>query len=149
MTSTDDDPNHLAAQAWSSIVHIFRSDEATQMFRRAAEVERLTPRQLSVLMALPDEGGIPMAHLAENCHTSPSHITQVVNTLQQHGLVTRTVDSADRRIKQASLTHQGQHTVHRAHQRMSTPPAGLTALDHDALRQLRDLLAKASHPYQP
>lgn len=139
----------LARDAWLAIVRIFRSEEALNAGVRAAEAEGLSMRLYWVLLALPlEEGeGTSMSQLARACFSTPSYMTVVVDGLEERGLAQRRTDPDDRRVKLVSLTREGRAAVERAHERMSQPPTGITALTTRELRTLRALLAKAAEPY--
>lgn len=143
------DAEELARDAWLSIVRIFRSPEAVTRGVRAAEAEDLPMRLYWVLLALPrDDGeGKSMSQLAEECFSTPSYMTVVVDGLEDRGLVRRQPDPNDRRVKLVSLTEEGLAAVERSLERMSRPPSGLLELSTTELRTLRDLLAKAAERY--
>lgn len=142
------DADELARDAWLSIVRIFRSPEAVTAGVRAAEAEDLPMRLYWVLLALPtDDGAKSMSQLAEECFSTPSYMTVVVDGLEERGLVRRRPDPTDRRVKLVSLTRKGKATVQRSHERMSRPPSGLRDLSQEELETLRDILAKAADRY--
>ncbi len=151
MTTEDpqDRADQLARDAWLSIVRIFRSEEALQTGLRAAEAEGLPMRLYWVMLALPTEPGDAksMGQLAQECFSTPSYMTVVVDGLEERGLAQRQTDPNDRRVKLVSLTEEGRAAVERSHERMSRPPSGITALTSQELATLRDLLAKAAEPY--
>jgi DNA-binding MarR family transcriptional regulator len=51
---------------------------------------------------------IPLSELARRCSCVKSNITQLVDRLEEDGLVRRTPDSSDRRCIRTSLTETGQ-----------------------------------------
>lgn len=145
----EDRADQLARDAWLSIVRIFRSEEALQAGLGAAEAEGLPMRLYWVMLALPTEPGDAksMGQLAQECFSTPSYMTVVVDGLEERGLAQRRTDPNDRRVKLVSLTEEGRAAVERSHERMSRPPSGITALTPQELATLRDLLAKAAEPY--
>lgn len=145
----DDAREALARDAWLAIVRIFRSQDAADLGLRAADELDLPIRQFWVLLALPlAEGeGRSMSQLAENCFSTRSYMTVIVDTLEDRGLVTRRTDPDDRRVKLVSLTAAGLAAVNRSHEILSDPPRGIRALSRDQLQALRDLLEEAAAPY--
>lgn len=144
-----DRADRLARDAWLSIVRIFRSQEALDAGLGAAEAEGLPMRLYWVLLALPTEPGEAksMGQLAQECFSTPSYMTVIVDGLEERGLAHRQTDPTDRRVKLVSLTEAGRAAVERSHERMSRPPSGILGLTPAELTTLRDLLAKAAEPY--
>lgn len=143
------DPEHLAREAWLAIVRIFRSREVADLVGETAKATGLPPRHFGALLSLPldTEAGKSMRALAEECASTPSYMTTVVDALEADGLVRRHPDPEDRRVKQVRLTRDGLTAVSRAHERMSVPPEGIRALTPPELEALHDLLVKAAAPY--
>lgn len=144
-----DRADQLARDAWLSVVRIFRSQGALDAGVRAAEAEGLPMRLYWVLLSLPLEPGEAksMGQLAQDCFSTPSYMTVVIDGLEERGLAQRQTDPDDRRVKLVSLTEEGRAVVERSHERMSRPPSGIAALTPAELTTLRDLLAKAAEPY--
>jgi DNA-binding MarR family transcriptional regulator len=102
-------------------------------YEQAAAHAGLTPQQAIVLTLLSEP--LPMRGLAERRHCDPSNITGIVDRLEARGLVKRSTDPSDRRIKRVLLTRTGRTTVRRFHrelQRVSSL-AALTAGDRQRL----------------
>src|SRR3954449_10466832 len=80
----------------------------------------ITQAQLSALAVLVRGGRLTSSQLAEAERVQPPTITRIVDTLVAKGLVTRTVDEADRRV------------VWLAPRTAAPPPAGATRRRRDA-----------------
>ena len=90
-----------------------RSVEA-RLEAELAELD-LSLAKAKVLRILSQEDGPQaLSRLAERGHCVKSNITQLVDRLEADGLVRRTEDPSDGRIRLASLTAQGQRVCRRA-----------------------------------
>ncbi|MBU3062791.1 MarR family transcriptional regulator [Nocardia sp. NEAU-G5] len=79
-----------------------------QDFLDAAQEHNLTWTQAKLLLALnepPEE--LPMRELAWRLACDPSNLTGVADRMETRGLVRRTVNPADRRVKYLASTHEG------------------------------------------
>ena len=104
-------------------------DEKDQLIDRIEEVEEwfllltirdrssglfslnLTIQQLRVLMLLFAEGGTSAHKLAEAIGVSLATLTGIVDRLEGRGLVQRSVDPNDRRVRRIDLTTEGRTLV--------------------------------------
>jgi DNA-binding MarR family transcriptional regulator len=82
-----------------------------------------------------------MRELAEALVTDKPYITQVVDALEARGLVTRSIDTRDRRCRIAALTDAGRATALRSEEILTRPPAVLTSLPERDLAELTRILA--------
>jgi DNA-binding MarR family transcriptional regulator len=84
----------------------------------------------------------PMRDLAADLVIDKPYVTQLVDALEERGLVVRTVDARDRRCRIVSLTEAGRETALRSEEILTRPPAVLTLLsDHD-LGELTRILSQ-------
>ncbi|MEV5495537.1 MarR family transcriptional regulator [Nonomuraea fuscirosea] len=83
-----------------------------------------------------------MRELAHALRCDPSTVTFLADRLEQRGLVTRTVDPANRRVKILTLTDTG-HLARRRLVEAMTMGSPLARLSPDDQRTLRTLLSKA------
>jgi DNA-binding MarR family transcriptional regulator len=83
-----------------------------------------------------------MRELARSLRCDPSTVTFLADRLEQRGLVTRTVDPANRRVKILALTDSG-HQARRRLVEAMTAGSPLARLTPDDQRSLRTLLSKA------
>jgi DNA-binding MarR family transcriptional regulator len=99
------------------------TEELGRAFKRAmVAVRRLRGRethrpgapsfaQYQLLFALADRDGLPSSELAHAADLSPATVTQMLDTLVEHGLVTRARSERDRRIVNCTLTDAGRELV--------------------------------------
>ena len=78
---------------------------------RSAQYD-VTPSQVRAIRVLshdtgPDSGGVRSKELAEHLRIAPRSATEVVDALEEKGLVTRSPDPGDRRATLVSLTDRG------------------------------------------
>lgn len=74
-------------------------------FEAIAKAHDLTPVQAKLLLGLGDKA--PMRTLASELCCDPSNITGVVDRLEERGLISRTEDPDDRRVKILQTTPAG------------------------------------------
>lgn len=126
-------------------VALARAHDAVSRVSRAhiAEVG-LTPAAFGVLEALHHLGPLRMCDLREKVLVSSGGVTFAVDQLAGAGLVERTEEPGDRRVRRAALTAEGRARIseifpeHR--RRMARATAGLTGADRRrAIRLLRTL----------
>src|SRR4051812_20512018 len=101
--------------AHRALEHLLRA-EAEVRRRLSADLERqgLSATGFSVLVALTAAGGeLHLRELRAQLHTSKANATEVVTTLEAHGLVTRRRLITDRRAAAVSLTALGAELVDR------------------------------------
>lgn len=100
-------PKDPAAASRAEVVELLFSyvERLRTHFESIAASHDLTAVQAKVLMFLGD--GEPMRCIAENLSCDPSNITGVVDRLQDRGLITRTEDPQDRRVKILQPTAAG------------------------------------------
>ncbi|MGQ0774295.1 MAG: MarR family winged helix-turn-helix transcriptional regulator [Pseudonocardiales bacterium] len=102
----------------------------------AAALVRLTPAQATVLTSL--AAPMSMRSLAQRMHCDPSNITGIVDRLEDKGLVERSADPKDRRVKRVAPTSAGRETLARFHDELARV-SSLTKLSP----QVRQNLLKA------
>jgi DNA-binding MarR family transcriptional regulator len=69
----------------------------------------VTPSQVRAIrvLAAQGSGGVRSKELAEHLKIAPRSATEVIDALEEKGLVTRSPDPGDRRATLVSLTHHG------------------------------------------
>lgn len=140
----DADP---AVDAWRTILELVGWGSAGRppRFPMVATELELSPKQLGVLWRLdPDGEGLPMREVAASLYCDASYVTDMVDRLEERGLIVRCPDPDDRRVKLLALTPEGDAIRARALRMLHTPPAGFDTLSADEQRTLATLLAKAS-----
>ncbi|OQZ94051.1 MarR family transcriptional regulator [Mycolicibacter algericus DSM 45454] len=108
----------------------------------------LKVRAYSVLSVVCDDpGGVTQRALANDVGLDPSQIVALVDELEGRGLVTRTVDSSDRRNKLIVATKDGQKLCARAQQRTAEAAAAHTAaFTPQAVERVRKMLSQMVFP---
>ncbi|KAA2314331.1 MarR family transcriptional regulator [Pseudooceanicola sediminis] len=76
-------------------------------FERSAKPHRLTLMQWRVLASLAERDGVTQTDLMADLRTGAMTISDVVERLEQVGLVTREVDASDNRAKRVCITAKG------------------------------------------
>jgi DNA-binding MarR family transcriptional regulator len=93
---------YLLRQAW----HAFRG-----AMEAALRSHRLTPAQYAALSVLAREAEMSGADLARACNTTPQAMNGVLSTMEREGLVERHPHPTHGRIRQVTLTDEGQRRV--------------------------------------
>ncbi|MGW0002420.1 MarR family winged helix-turn-helix transcriptional regulator [Nocardia grenadensis] len=89
----------------------------------------LRVRQYATLTLLCANEGIPQRLLAEQLGLDSSQVVALVDELEAAGLAARSVDAADRRLRQVTATERGRVTQQQAQ-------AAIAAAREEALRML-------------
>jgi DNA-binding MarR family transcriptional regulator len=113
-------------------------------FARAAGTVGLSGAQACALGWT--EVQMSMSALARVLACDASNVSQIVARLEAQGLVERTVDGADRRVKLVRITPAGRRTYRRVRARFGYVRDGLGRLDENERRELHRLLEKMSPP---
>lgn len=75
--------------------------------------EQLSPALVLMIGSISRLQPISGVELAKELHITKGAVAQFVDVLDKHGLITRTVHAADRRIAHLSLTKKGEATAKR------------------------------------
>jgi DNA-binding MarR family transcriptional regulator len=111
-------------------------------FARAADTVGLSGAQACALGWT--EVQMPMSALARVLACDASNVSQIVARLEAQGLVERTVDGDDRRVKLVRITPAGRRTYRRVRARFAYTRDALGRLDEHERHELRRLLEKMS-----
>lgn len=95
-----------------------------------------------VLLSFSGRGRLPMRVMGERLQLHPTSVTNIVDRLQDQGLVERRRDTADRRTTLVSLTEAGSALLARATRAVTADDFGFTGLDPAETAQLTALLGK-------
>jgi len=71
----------------------------------------LTVPQFTALSILSSRGELSNAQLARRCYVTPQSMSEVILALERDGLITRSPDSANRRVLRTALTTRGRDTL--------------------------------------
>ncbi|QWF83808.1 MarR family winged helix-turn-helix transcriptional regulator [Amycolatopsis sp. CA-230715] len=110
-------------------------------FDRASEDNGLSAAQACTLTPLTGDRHT-MSELAELLLCDASNVTQIVGRLEARGLVSRTPDPADRRVKQVAITPDGRRLRRAVAKSFTFPRERVARLDDEEQEQLGHLLAK-------
>jgi DNA-binding MarR family transcriptional regulator len=141
-TATNPGTGAPADEAWALLRELAMAQRGS-MLAVAAELQ-LSPPQLFALQALRDDEPAPMNGLADVLRCDASNVTGLIDRLEARGLVERRPAPHDRRVRHLVLTDEGRRLRAAVAERLSRPPAGLSALSDAETRRLRDLLAKVA-----
>jgi DNA-binding MarR family transcriptional regulator len=141
-TATNPGTGAPADEAWALLRELAMAQRGA-MLAVAAELQ-LSPPQLFALQALRDDEPAPMNGLADVLRCDASNVTGLIDRLEARGLVERRPAPHDRRVRHLVLTDEGRRLRAAVAERLSRPPAGLSALSDAETRRLRDLLAKVA-----
>jgi MarR family 2-MHQ and catechol resistance regulon transcriptional repressor len=132
----------LAHRALESLL---RAETAVRR-RLSGELNRegLSASGFSVLVVLATAGGeLPLLTLRRRLGTSKANATEIVDTLQAQGLVTRSRSAADRRAVTVTLMPPGRAIVERLFpQHAGRVRDAFAALDEDEKRSLAQICRK-------
>ncbi|MDF3297364.1 MarR family winged helix-turn-helix transcriptional regulator [Streptomyces tropicalis] len=110
-------------------------------YEEAAGQHALTGAQARLLNLLSLES-LPMRKLAQRLKCEPSNVTGIVDRLEARGLVERRPDPADRRVKLAAATEEGQRMALDLREGLRFAHEPLAGLSEEERRSLRDLLRR-------
>src|SRR4051812_42521926 len=134
--------DRLAHRALDSLLRA----EASVRRRLTADLERegVTATGFSVLVLLSGyDGELELRRLRNRLQTSKANATEVVTTLEQHGLVTRRRSEVDRRAALVALTDRGRELVDRLFpEHTQRVAATFAVLDEDEKRHLASICRK-------
>lgn len=113
-------------------------------FDRAAQTVGLSGAQACALGWT--EQQMPMSALARTLSCDASNVSQIVARLEARGLVERTSDAADRRVKLVRITSAGRRAYRRVRTAFRDDCQTLRRLDEAERRELQRLLEKMMAP---
>ncbi|WP_278264548.1 MarR family transcriptional regulator [Nocardia sp. AG03] len=103
----------------------------------------LTPHQARALRVAGEHDGLRLSAIAEALRISPRSATEVIDALQQAGLVTREPDPTDRRAVLVTVTDHGSRTLTTLSEARTREADEFFARLNDQERaNLREILAK-------
>jgi MarR family transcriptional regulator, organic hydroperoxide resistance regulator len=127
-----------AGEAWAMFQQIFLSQRPH--FMAVYREYDLVPPHWIALQAL--EKPMPMGELAKVLVCDNSNVTWITDRLEERGLVERTPDDRDRRVKLLVLTPEGRRVREAIQARLSEPPPAITNLSKEDQRMLRAILKR-------
>jgi DNA-binding MarR family transcriptional regulator len=97
----------LADRLHSVAIHLLRR------VRRADVATGISPGELSALSVVVFGGPVTLGELAAAEQVRPPSMTRVVKALEAEGLVTRAIDTVDRRVARIRATAKGSRLIKR------------------------------------
>lgn len=132
-----------ARTAWGALTRLWFSEELHAQLHRAVEVAGLPhPGALKALMQLDEDEAPSMRWLAEQLRCDASYVTNLVDHLEEAGMVQRQVSPTDRRVKLVHLTAAGRAARDKARDVMTTPLPSFDRLTDAEARSLARILGK-------
>ncbi|HEX6538687.1 MAG TPA: MarR family transcriptional regulator [Candidatus Dormibacteraeota bacterium] len=98
--------------------------------------------EVLVLLHFSRRGSLPMGKMGERLMLHPTSVTNLVDRLEEGGLVRRVPHPSDRRTTLAELTPSGRRLVERATRRVTKVGLGLRGLEQEELDTLTALMRK-------
>jgi DNA-binding MarR family transcriptional regulator len=135
--STDIDRDQELRLVWDRIRTLVYDDNRRAEVSAAVGLSFVKVKALRRLLKQP----MPMRELATRLVVDKPYVTQVVDALEERGLVVRTVDARDRRCRIVSLTDEGRAVAERSEEILTRPPAVLATLPDADLAELTRILA--------
>ena len=130
-------PDTLAASLFGLFLRMHRL-----MNRRMAD-QGASLARTKLLLFLARRGPARAADIAEYFDNAPRTVTEAIDGLERDGLVLRTPDMRDRRVKQVSITAAGRHVLGETEpmrQSLVDDVFGVLSVDEQA--QLGDMLGR-------
>lgn len=116
-------------------------------FESVARSRDLTPVQAKVLLSLSEP--VPMGSLADVLTCDPSNITGVVERLVESGMLLRTEDPSDRRVKIVTTTAAGRRVRESFVAELFGDVPGLSELSRSRVAELRRVLGMLVRAEEP
>jgi DNA-binding MarR family transcriptional regulator len=123
---------------WDRIRTMVYDDDRRAEVSAAVGLSFVKVKALRRLLARP----MTMRELAALLVTDKPYLTQIVDALEERGLVLRTVDEQDRRRRIVTLTESGREAALRSEEVLARPPAALDRLSEHDLAALTGILAR-------
>jgi len=108
---------------------------------RQGASDGLTPSLASALATLSNQGPLSAGELARAEQVTPPSITALVNRLDEHGLIERVSDPADRRVVRIGLSAEGAARIEAIRRRKDEQLEALLAALSDTEREQLALAA--------
>jgi DNA-binding MarR family transcriptional regulator len=130
----------LPGDAWRLIMNIVMTHK--QHIPMIAASFHLNPGAMNALLQLDPDAPRTMGSLAETFKCDASHVTWLVDRLEEHGLAHRTSHPSDRRVRMVALTKKGERIRAQVEAKLFEAPESLREMSRDDLKKLCVLLRK-------
>ncbi|MDQ5894424.1 MAG: hypothetical protein QG596_685 [Actinomycetota bacterium] len=128
----------LEGEAWETLGSLWITQRPVLM--ELARKLDLFPPQIMVIQSLDQPR--PMSQVADFLSCNSSNLTGIADRLESRGLVQRTPDPDDRRVRLLVLTDEGRKVQRKVNKVLRKPPAAMKSLSEDELITLAELLGK-------
>jgi DNA-binding MarR family transcriptional regulator len=91
------------------------SHQVVHLFTEVGRTVRLSQQQVRLLCAINASGNVGMSELGRQTQLEKSNLSNLVDRLEQRGLVVRKRDPNDRRVTYVALTEEGTELAVRSH----------------------------------
>ena len=136
--------NDPAVSAWKSLLELVGwGGRRPPRFPSVAMKLGMAPKQLGLIWRLEPGATLSMREIGESLYCDASYVTDLVDRLEERGLIERRPSPDDRRVTLIALTAAGEDVRKQALDLLFEPPDEFAALDAEELRTLSRLLAKA------
>lgn len=152
------DPIARAAEIWaqrvgpSTTMAAVTSVMRVQQILQSAVDNALRPHNLTfaryealVLLTFSRTGSLPMRVMGDRLQLHPTSVTNIVDRLEQDGLVNRVPHPTDRRTTLVEITDEGRDLMKRATESVDEIDFGLHGITERQTQQLTELLGKVRH----
>lgn len=95
-----------------------------------------------VLLLFSKKGSLPLGKMGQRLMIHPTSVTNIINRLEEQGLVRRVPHPTDGRTTLAELTDEGRQLAMRATTAVNKVSFGLGILDDEDLRRLHTIIRK-------
>ncbi|RCW45197.1 DNA-binding MarR family transcriptional regulator [Halopolyspora algeriensis] len=152
------DPIARAAETWSERIGPSTSMAAVTSVMRVQQILQsavdaaLRPHNLTfaryealVLLTFSRRGSLPMRVMGDRLQLHPTSVTNIVDRLEQDGLVQRLSHPTDRRTTLVEITDSGRDLMKRATESVTEIDFGLGGVTERQTQQLTELLGRVRH----
>ncbi|SFS38099.1 MarR family winged helix-turn-helix transcriptional regulator [Saccharopolyspora flava] len=152
------DPIARAAETWaerigpSTTMAAVTSVMRVQQILQSAVDNALRPHNLTfaryealVLLSFSKRGSLPMRVMGDRLQLHPTSVTNIVDRLEQDGLVRRVPHPTDRRTTLVEITDEGRNLMEKATDAVNQIDFGLGGITERQTQQLTELLGKVRH----
>ncbi|MDR7301099.1 MarR family winged helix-turn-helix transcriptional regulator [Haloactinomyces albus] len=152
------DPIARAAEIWSERVGPSTTMAAVTSVMRVQQILQsavdaaLRPHNLTfaryealVLLTFSQRGSLPMRVMGDRLQLHPTSVTNIVDRLEQDGLVQRLSHPTDRRTTLVEITDSGRDLMKHATESVNRIDFGLSGITERQTQQLTELLSRVRH----
>jgi DNA-binding MarR family transcriptional regulator len=143
------DPAETADDPQTAVGLAFKAATTSVRRLRGRETQRpdgLSYAQYSLLFSLAQQPELPASQLAALADLAPGTATQMLDHLEDHGLVARARSERDKRVVLISLTDRGSELVRARRERLEARwQEALAGFSDDELRTTAAVLGRLSH----